>query len=123
MRRLTRSSGFAQWYPVTTVQPADRDTPDCVVLLDEFEKAHPEVRFLTACNDGFVTEVSDAARVPTNEAIFILTTNAASPASISGPTCGRRQSRCKSIHAARYKLPLARSALPCKRARSSIHVE
>ncbi|MDX2288901.1 MAG: AAA family ATPase [Hyphomicrobiaceae bacterium] len=57
-----------------------RDTPDCVVLLDEFEKAHPEVhkRFLTAWNDGFVTEVSDGARISTNEAIFILTTNAAS---------------------------------------------
>jgi len=57
-----------------------RDRPDCVVLLDEFEKAHPEVhkRFLTAWNDGFITETSDGARVPTNEAIFILTTNAAS---------------------------------------------
>jgi ATP-dependent Clp protease ATP-binding subunit ClpA len=57
-----------------------RDRPDSVVLLDEFEKAHPEVhkRFLTAWNDGFVTETSDGARVPTNEAIFILTTNAAS---------------------------------------------
>ncbi len=57
-----------------------RDTPDCVVLLDEFEKAHPEVhkRFLTAWNDGFVTEVSDGSRIPTSEAVFILTTNAAS---------------------------------------------
>ena len=57
-----------------------RDVPDAVVLLDEFEKAHPEAhkRFLTAWNDGFVTEVSDGARVGTNEAIFILTTNAAS---------------------------------------------
>jgi ATP-dependent Clp protease ATP-binding subunit ClpA len=57
-----------------------RDVPNAVVLLDEFEKAHPEVhkRFLTAWNDGFVTEVSDGARVATNEAIFILTTNAAS---------------------------------------------
>jgi ATP-dependent Clp protease ATP-binding subunit ClpA len=57
-----------------------RDVPNAVVLLDEFEKAHPEVhkRFLTAWNDGFVTEVSDGARVSTNEAIFILTTNAAS---------------------------------------------
>lgn len=57
-----------------------RDTPDAVVLLDEFEKAHPEAhkRFLTAWNDGFVTEVSDGARVGTSEAIFILTTNAAS---------------------------------------------
>jgi ATP-dependent Clp protease ATP-binding subunit ClpA len=57
-----------------------RDTPDAVVLLDEFEKAHPEVhkRFLTAWNDGFVTEVSDGARVSTTEAVFVLTTNAAS---------------------------------------------
>jgi ATP-dependent Clp protease ATP-binding subunit ClpA len=57
-----------------------RDVPDAVVLLDEFEKAHPEVhkRFLTAWNDGFVTEASDGAKIPTNEAIFILTTNAAS---------------------------------------------
>jgi ATP-dependent Clp protease ATP-binding subunit ClpA len=57
-----------------------RDKPESIVLLDEFEKAHPEVhkRFLTAWNDGFVTEVSDGARVSTAEAIFILTTNAAS---------------------------------------------
>jgi ATP-dependent Clp protease ATP-binding subunit ClpA len=57
-----------------------RDQPESIVLLDEFEKAHPEVhkRFLTAWNDGFVTEVSDGARVPTTDAIFILTTNAAS---------------------------------------------
>jgi ATP-dependent Clp protease ATP-binding subunit ClpA len=57
-----------------------RDVPDAVVLLDEFEKAHPEVhkRFLTAWNDGFVTEVSDGARVATCEAIFIITTNAVS---------------------------------------------
>jgi len=57
-----------------------RDTPDAVVLLDEFEKAHPEAhkRFLTAWNDGFVTEVSDGARIGTSDAIFILTTNAAS---------------------------------------------
>lgn len=56
-----------------------RDVPDAIVLLDEFEKAHPEVhkRFLTAWNDGFVTEVSDGSRIPTNEAIFMLTTNAA----------------------------------------------
>jgi ATP-dependent Clp protease ATP-binding subunit ClpA len=57
-----------------------RDVPNSIVLLDEFEKAHPEVhkRFLTAWNDGFVTEVSDGARISTNEAIFVLTTNAAS---------------------------------------------
>ena len=56
-----------------------RDLPNAIVLLDEFEKAHPEVhkRFLTAWNDGFVTELSDGSHVPTNEAIFVLTTNAA----------------------------------------------
>jgi ATP-dependent Clp protease ATP-binding subunit ClpA len=56
-----------------------RDVPNAVVLLDEFEKAHPEVhkRFLTAWNDGFITELSDGSRIATNEAIFVLTTNAA----------------------------------------------
>jgi ATP-dependent Clp protease ATP-binding subunit ClpA len=56
-----------------------RDFPSSIVLLDEFEKAHPDVhkRFLTAWNDGFITEVSDGARISTADAIFILTTNAA----------------------------------------------
>jgi ATP-dependent Clp protease ATP-binding subunit ClpA len=57
-----------------------RDCPNCIILLDEFEKAHPDVhkRFLTAWNDGFITEGSDGAHVSTRGAIFILTTNAAS---------------------------------------------
>ncbi len=56
-----------------------RDTPDAVVLLDEIEKADPEIhkKFLTAWNDGFVTEASDGRQIPTTRAIFILTTNAA----------------------------------------------
>lgn len=56
-----------------------RDYPKSIVLLDEFEKAHPEVhkRFLTAWNDGFITEASDGKQVSTTDAIFILTTNAA----------------------------------------------
>ncbi|HEY8025051.1 MAG TPA: AAA family ATPase [Burkholderiaceae bacterium] len=56
-----------------------RDTPDAVVLLDEFEKSHQEVHknFLTAWNDGFVTEASDGLQVSTTSAIFVLTTNAA----------------------------------------------
>lgn len=56
-----------------------RDFPNSVVLLDEFEKADHEVhtRFLTAWNDGFVTEVSDGSKFSTSETIFILTTNAA----------------------------------------------
>lgn len=61
------------------VTAALRDIPNSVMLLDEFEKAHPDVhkRFLTAWNDGFVTETSDGAKIATNETIFILTTNAA----------------------------------------------
>ncbi len=58
---------------------AMRDTPDAVVLLDEFEKAHSDLHknFLTAWNDGFITEASNGKAIPTNQAIFILTTNAA----------------------------------------------
>jgi ATP-dependent Clp protease ATP-binding subunit ClpA len=56
-----------------------RDAPDAIVLLDEIEKAHPDVHknFLTAWNDGFVTEASDGKQISTTQAIFILTTNAA----------------------------------------------
>jgi ATP-dependent Clp protease ATP-binding subunit ClpA len=56
-----------------------RDNPDAVVLLDEIEKADPEVhkKFLTAWNDGFVTEASDGRLISTTRAIFVLTTNAA----------------------------------------------
>jgi hypothetical protein len=56
-----------------------RDAPDAVVLLDEFEKAHPDVHknFLTAWNDGFITEASDGKQISTSRAIFVLTTNAA----------------------------------------------
>jgi ATP-dependent Clp protease ATP-binding subunit ClpA len=56
-----------------------RDTPDAVVLLDEIEKAHSDVHknFLTAWNDGFITEKSDGKQISTTRAIFVLTTNAA----------------------------------------------
>lgn len=56
-----------------------RDAPNAVVLLDEFEKAHPDVHknFLTAWNDGFITEASDGRQISTTRAIFVLTTNAA----------------------------------------------
>ncbi len=59
-----------------------RDSPDAVVLLDEFEKAHPDVhkKFLTAWNDGFVTEASDGKQISTASAIFVVTTNAATDA-------------------------------------------
>ena len=56
-----------------------RDTPGAVVLLDEIEKAHPDIlkAFLTAWNDGFLTERSDGQVISTTQAIFVLTTNAA----------------------------------------------
>lgn len=56
-----------------------RDYPDSVVLLDEIEKADPAVltRFLTAWNDGYVTETSDGAKISTTKAIFVMTSNAA----------------------------------------------
>lgn len=56
-----------------------RDTPKAVVLLDEIEKAHPDVMksFLTAWNDGFITERSDGQAISTTSAIFVLTSNAA----------------------------------------------
>lgn len=55
-----------------------QDTPNAVVLLDEIEKAHPDVlkAFLTAWNDGFITERSDSNQISTASAIFILTSNA-----------------------------------------------
>lgn len=55
---------------------------NAVVLLDEFEKAHAEVHknFLTAWNDGFVTEASDGKQISTLQAVFVLTTNAATDA-------------------------------------------
>lgn len=56
-----------------------RDTPNAVVLLDEIEKAHPDIlkAFLTAWNDGFITERSDGTLVSTTSAIFVMTSNAA----------------------------------------------
>ena len=56
-----------------------RAVPNAIMLLDEFEKADSEVhkRFLTAWNDGFLTEASDGAKIPTSDTIFVLTTNAA----------------------------------------------
>ena len=56
-----------------------REKPDALVLLDEIEKAHPDVfkKFLTAWNDGHVTEASNGQLVSTSRAIFVLTSNIA----------------------------------------------
>jgi len=71
--------GYAGSNSYGSLTGALRDCPNAVVLLDEVEKAHPDVhkRFLTAWNDGFITEASDGNKVSTTGAIFILTTNAA----------------------------------------------
>ncbi|MCQ8277929.1 AAA family ATPase [Acetobacteraceae bacterium KSS8] len=59
-----------------------KETPDAVVLLDEIEKAHPDVfkKFLSAWNDGHVTEASVGAQIGTTRAIFVLTSNIATEA-------------------------------------------
>ncbi|WP_040507614.1 AAA family ATPase [Gluconobacter morbifer] len=59
-----------------------KEHPDAVVLLDEIEKAHPDVfkKFLTAWNDGHVTEASTGEQVSTTRAIFMLTSNVATEA-------------------------------------------
>ena len=59
-----------------------KETPDALVLLDEIEKAHPDVfkKFLSAWNDGHVTEASVGAQVSTTRAIFMLTSNIATEA-------------------------------------------
>jgi ATP-dependent Clp protease ATP-binding subunit ClpA len=76
------SKGYVGSDSYGTLTSALRDVPDTVVLLDEFEKAHPEVHknFLTAWNDGFITEGSDGRQISTVHAIFLLTTNAATEA-------------------------------------------
>ncbi|RDU96110.1 ATP-dependent Clp protease ATP-binding subunit [Trinickia dinghuensis] len=73
------SKGYVGSNTYGKLTAALRDTPDAVVLLDEIEKAHPEIHknFLTAWNDGFVTEASDGKQISTTRAIFMLTTNAA----------------------------------------------
>jgi ATP-dependent Clp protease ATP-binding subunit ClpA len=73
------AKGFAGSQSYGSLTGALRDTPDAVVLLDEIEKAHGDVhkKFLTAWNDGFITESSDGRQIPTTRAIFVLTTNAA----------------------------------------------
>jgi len=75
-----QAKGYVGSQSYGALTAALRDVPNSVVLLDEFEKAHPDVhkRFLSAWNDGFITEVSDGSRISTNETIFLLTTNAAS---------------------------------------------
>jgi ATP-dependent Clp protease ATP-binding subunit ClpA len=59
-----------------------KEVPDALVLLDEIEKAHPDVfkKFLTAWNDGHVTEASTGAQVSTTRSIFMLTSNIATEA-------------------------------------------
>ena len=54
------------------------DHPDTVVLLDEVEKAHPDIlrKFLVAWNEGTVSDASTGRLVSCAKAIFVLTSNA-----------------------------------------------
>lgn len=56
-----------------------RRRPYAVVLLDEFEKAHPDVQamFLSLFDEGVVTD-AEGRKVHAKEAFFVLTTNAGS---------------------------------------------
>jgi ATP-dependent Clp protease ATP-binding subunit ClpC len=56
-----------------------RRQPYSVVLLDEFEKAHPDVQamFLSLFDEGVLTD-SEGRRVNAREAYFVITTNAGS---------------------------------------------
>lgn len=61
-----------------TLSRALRDKPNSILLLDEFEKASRQIhlQFLSAWNDGFVTDLGTSTKYSTTEAIFVLTTNA-----------------------------------------------
>ncbi|MEO0604337.1 MAG: ATP-dependent Clp protease ATP-binding subunit, partial [Myxococcota bacterium] len=63
-----------------------RRRPYAVVLLDEFEKAHPDVQamFLSLFDEGVVTD-AEGRKVHAREAFFILTTNAGSEVSGRAP--------------------------------------
>jgi ATP-dependent Clp protease ATP-binding subunit ClpC len=54
-----------------------RRRPYAVVLLDEFEKAHPDVQatFLSLFDEGIVTD-AEGRKVDAREAFFVITTNA-----------------------------------------------
>ena len=62
-----------------------RRRPYAVVLLDEFEKAHPEVQtlFLSLFDEGHVTD-AEGREVDAREALFILTSNAGTEAALKG---------------------------------------
>ena len=62
-----------------SVTDALQKNPEIIILLDEFEKAHQEVQkiFLTAWQDGFITDAHSTKPISTTKALFLLTTNAA----------------------------------------------
>lgn len=71
-------AGFAGSGEPGLISRALHDTPNSIVLLDEFEKASRDIhmQFLSAWNDGFVTDLGTSTKYPTTETIFVLTTNA-----------------------------------------------
>lgn len=69
--------GILDAYRYGTLTAVLRDTPDAVILLQDFEKAHAEVHanILAALVDGVVTEASDGKAKATTQAIFVMTTD------------------------------------------------
>jgi len=76
-RLLGAPPGYAGHGDEGQLTSALRTRPYAVVLLDEFEKAHPDVQsmFLSLFDEGVVTD-SEGRKVSAKEAFFVLTTNA-----------------------------------------------
>ncbi len=95
-RLLGAPPGYAGHGEEGQLTSALRTRPYSVVLLDEFEKAHPDVQsmFLGVFDEGVLTD-SEGRRVEAKECLFILTTNAGSTHSarramgFSGPVSER----------------------------------
>jgi ATP-dependent Clp protease ATP-binding subunit ClpC len=83
-RLLGAPPGYAGHGEEGQLTGALRRRPYAVVLLDEFDKAHPDVQstFMTLFDEGSVTD-SDGRRVSAREAWFVLTTNAGSEAGVA----------------------------------------
>lgn len=108
-----QAKGYAGSDKYGLLTGALRDNPRRVVILDEFEKAHREVqeKFLSAWNDGFLTETSTGEKVATVSAIFVITSNAAEReiAQLAARHEGDRESlsqACKRLLSAHFTGPV-----------------
>ncbi|PCI43779.1 MAG: hypothetical protein COB41_06325, partial [Proteobacteria bacterium] len=53
------------------------DYPDAIILLDEIEKAHPEIwdAFMSVFDEGMVKDTSTGEKVPFNKTMIFMTSN------------------------------------------------